>query len=366
MLKSITKPTLLLDKNTACRNIRKMTDKAKSSGVIFRPHFKTHQSAEIGNWFRDAGVRAITVSTVEMAQYFVGHGWDDITIAFPVNVLEIPEINELGKNVRLGILVDSETAVLKLQEDIKTAVHVWIKIDVGYGRVGIPWDKSDKIVLLAQQIRKSTNLIFEGILTHNGHSYYANNPEQINEVYDQSLSRLLSVRDAIVNSGIEHFKVSTGDTPCCSVINDFTGVDEIRPGNFVFYDVMQASKGICNYEDIAVAVACPVVGKYPDRKQIVIYGGGVHLSKEFITDSEGNKLFGYLSSGIDETSIGSPDFDAPVVSLSQEHGIVNVSNEILSKIEIGDVVIVFPVHSCMTCNLYGEYVTLDGRRIARI
>jgi D-serine deaminase-like pyridoxal phosphate-dependent protein len=82
----ISVPTLLLDEGRARRNIFRMADKAASNQVRFRPHFKTHQSAAVGEWFRDVGVTAITVSSVEMARYFAAHGWNDITFAFPVNV----------------------------------------------------------------------------------------------------------------------------------------------------------------------------------------------------------------------------------------------------------------------------------------
>ena len=60
-----------------------MVDRAAAADVDFRPHFKTHRSREVGRWFRDFGVAAITVSSVDMAQYFSNDGWDDITIAFP-------------------------------------------------------------------------------------------------------------------------------------------------------------------------------------------------------------------------------------------------------------------------------------------
>ena len=59
----------------------------------FRPHFKTHNSAFIGNWFRKLGIHSITVSSVSMAKFFSAYGWRDITIAFPVNPLEIGAIS---------------------------------------------------------------------------------------------------------------------------------------------------------------------------------------------------------------------------------------------------------------------------------
>ena len=87
---AITRPTLLLDVVRARRNIARMADKARRNGVRFRPHFKTHQSAAIGAWFRAEGVACITVSSVTMARYFADQGWQDITIVFPVNVREAP------------------------------------------------------------------------------------------------------------------------------------------------------------------------------------------------------------------------------------------------------------------------------------
>ena len=38
----------------------------------------------------------------------------------------------------------------------------------------------------------------------------------------------------------------------------------------------------------------------------------------------------------------------------------------LKKIKAGDILFVLPVHSCLTVNLFKEYVRLDGRRIPTI
>ena len=77
----LVKPTLIVDRAKTEEKIRWMLEKASKSKVRFRPHFKTHQSAEIGDWFRKAGCTAITVSSFDMAAYFAQHGWDNITIA---------------------------------------------------------------------------------------------------------------------------------------------------------------------------------------------------------------------------------------------------------------------------------------------
>ena len=124
-LDQIKAPTLLLDKNRAQANLRRMAAKAAAQKVRFRPHFKTHQSAEIGEWFRAEGVTAITVSSMRMAAYFAAHGWEDILVAFPVNLREIEEIRTLSEQVHLGLLVESPESVERLAADSRLPAAVY-------------------------------------------------------------------------------------------------------------------------------------------------------------------------------------------------------------------------------------------------
>lgn len=122
-----------------------MAEKARRNNVILRPHFKTHQSHEIGRWFRDEGTEKITVSSLSMAQYFAGDGWNDILVAFPVNILEIETINQLAKDVRLSLLVESADVVRFLQDNLRHLVNLYIKIDSGLHRTGVSWDDHQAI-----------------------------------------------------------------------------------------------------------------------------------------------------------------------------------------------------------------------------
>jgi D-serine deaminase-like pyridoxal phosphate-dependent protein len=355
---TIQKPTLLLNHQRASENIRKMADKAQRSGVRFRPHFKTHQSAQVGEWFRDFGVKAITVSSVEMAQYFAQHGWQDMTIAFSVNILEIASIEQLASRINLGLLVESIETAHFLAKNLMAPVNVWLKVDVGYGRTGIPWPDYDKLVALAKQVEKTSHLSLHGLLTHSGHTYRARSELEIQAIYRDTVSKMRAVQENLAMAGVEPVELSIGDTPSCSVVADLSDVDEIRPGNFVFYDVMQLQIGACREEDIAVAVACPVVAKHPERHQLVIYGGAVHLSKEFIVEDNA-QIFGYVAR-LKDDGWGSRLENAYVSSLSQEHGIITAGDDTISQIKVGDVLVILPVHSCLTVNLLKKYQTLGG------
>jgi len=360
----IIKPTLLIDVDRAKSNIRRMAAKARQNDLSFRPHFKTHQSQTIGRWFRNAGVKAITVSSVDMAEYFARDGWNDITIAMPVNLPDIDRLNHIAKQIDLHLLVDSLSAVTYLTEQLRSQAQIWIKIDVGYHRCGLLWYNSEEVIELAQKIQSAEKMDFRGILTHAGHTYHQSSVDEVLRIHTESVIRLIDLKRDILDSGISTCSISIGDTPGCSLSNNFTGVDEIRPGNFLFYDLMQLRLGTCRYRDIAVAVTCPVIGKYPNRGEIVVHCGSVHLSKESLKSST-ITTYGYL---VPTTPDGwsSPDSSAPIISLSQEHGTIQMTKDMMRHVAIGDLVTILPVHSCLTANLYSNYHTITGKSISKM
>ncbi|NWF53906.1 MAG: alanine racemase [Syntrophaceae bacterium] len=365
-LKSLTvnRPTLLLDKNRAIRNIQRMQKKADRAGLRFRPHFKTHQSAAIGAWFRRLGCKSITVSSLDMAAYFADHGWKNITVAFTANLLEGKAMKSLGRKTQLNLLLDSAELARGLPPFLPAKTPVWIDVDVGYHRTGIPWDDFSKIITVARAVRSEAKLSLAGLLTHSGHTYQAKSPLEIRRIHKDSLLKLRAVKKRLQEEGIHPCEISIGDTPSCSAANSFAGADEIRPGNFIFYDLTMSTLGVCRDEDIAVAVACPVVAKYESWNQVVIYGGAVHLSKEFLLDERGRRVYGYPAFP-GNASWGPAERKAPIVSLSQEHGLIEMNDSFLRQTKVGDLLAILPVHSCLTADLYRSYLALDGKKIER-
>lgn len=359
--KDFSRPTLLVDETRARQNIARMAEKAQRSGVRFRPHFKTHQSHHVGRWFRDYGVESITVSSVDMAWYFAKDGWRDITIAFPVNLRQLREINRLARKVRLGLLVESTKSVWILREQLKATADVWIKVDVGYGRTGINWDDAGRLTTLAEEVERSKNLRLRGLLTHAGHSYSATGRKEIVEIYQESVARLSSARQRLHAVGFTELELSVGDTPTCSAVDNFGGVNEIRPGNFVFYDATQLHLGSCSEHDIAVAVVCPVVARHEERDELVLYGGAVHLSKDALHDGQ-RTVYGLVALPVDN-GWGPLVPNAYVARISQEHGIVKAEAHLVRKVQPGDVLMIIPVHACLTVAQMREYLTTRGKTI---
>lgn len=353
----VTTPTLVVSPEVAKANIRAMAEKAKRNGVKFRPHFKTHQSPKVAAWFREEGVTAITVSSVSMATQFADDGWQDITIAFPVNVRELKAIDDLAQRVTLNVILEREEVARYLSDNLSTAVKVWIKTDTGYKRSGVVWDNDKGMMQLAKMITTQKRLQFEGLLTHAGHSYRARGQEEILSVYDETVSRLSHAKKTLEKAAGLEVKISLGDTPSCSVAEAFTGVDEIRPGNFVFYDLQQFIIGSCREEQLALAVACPVVATYPQRGEIIIYGGAVHLSKD-VAEVAGVKQFGRIAK-LDKQGWQLLE-DCYVSAVSQEHGIVRASQGVLESTRVGDLLFVIPPHACLAVNNLKQFRSLKG------
>lgn len=352
----VTKPTLLLDKKKAIQNIKRMAAKAKASGVVYRPHFKTHFSKEIGEWYREQGVTSITVSSIDMAVFFASHGWSDITIAFPVNVLQTDVLKHLAKQVTLGLVVDSLDAMNEVNSEISDPVDIYIKIDTGYHRVGIWHENLAEIQTLAVAIKKPHT--FKGLLAHFGHTYQETSKDQILAIYQTGVQALNTLRTELDADLI----LSVGDTPSCSLADSFESVDEIRPGNLIFYDVMQTQIGSCSYDEIAVCLAAPVVAVYPERSEVVVHAGAVHLSKDRLKDASGNDYFGKVVA-LEEKGWSLPLDGYRVKGLSQEHGKITVPKDQIQNIKVGDTLGILPIHSCLTANLMKEYLTIRGEKI---
>lgn len=357
LMPHITAPTFVIDRRRAERNIQRMAEKARCSGATLRPHFKTHQSIEAGRWFREAGVNKITVSSVAMAEFFAAAGWKDITIAFPVNILEADRINRLAARGRLGLLVDNRESLYQLNRLLKHPAAVWVKVDTGYHRSGVLWTDTVTLQNLVQTIEVSRHMSFGGLLTHAGHSYHLRGRESHIRLYNETAERLRAAREGLPAALRSSCRLSLGDTPTCTAAENFDGVDEVRPGNFVFFDVQQLMLGSCTEEEIAAAAVCPVVGVYPDRKEAVIYGGAVHLSKQAETLSDGTRMYGFAVSW-DGECWGAVDPGCYVRDVSQEHGIVRFPGDL--PVKPGDLLAVLPVHSCLTANLLKEAVGIIG------
>jgi len=354
-IRSYKNPTLIINETICRQNLKRMSDKANRLGLRLIPHFKTHQSLQVAEWCKDYGVEEITVSSFRMALYFVDRGFKNIHIAFPFNPLLTEDLNEI-KDQSISIQLVNEEVAKKAAKELTKTTGYFIEIDAGYGRAGVPIGKLEEIDAILRAASFSDKLIFKGFYIHAGHSYYADlTGIQKIQKETQEAFRILKAK---YQSQFSDLVCRSGDTPTCSIMENFEYIDEIGPGNYVFYDITQTEIGSCSRSDIAVALAAPIVDIKHGRNEILVHGGGVHLSKDVLL-IDGQKNFGEV---VYFTKEGwtIPAETSYLKSISQEHGLIQASDELMARAKIGDILGIFPIHSCMTADCMREYHTLQG------
>lgn len=343
LLKAVAGPTVVVDRRKATANIAAMQATAASAKVRLRPHFKTHQSVVIGDWFGAPAATAIAVSSVGMAQRFAQAGWRDILLAIPLNPGALHNYRQLANQVRLGLTLEHEDALATIAK-LQAPVDVYIELDAGYGRTGLAVTQAARIDALLHQAQALPNVRQLGLLLHAGNSYSSRGEAGIAAVHDQSLHALATLLSQLRFDRTQ-LRVSVGDTPTCSRMKSFKGADEIRPGNYVFYDLMQQRIGACDWSQVALAVACPVIARYPERGEVVVHGGAVHFSKDYVLIDQ-QPVYGQVMQ-TNRDGWGEPQQGAQLIGLSQEHGKVRMPAELIAQLQLGDVLFIVPAHSCL-------------------
>ena len=359
-IQTIKTPGLLLDIERVRRNAERMSDVATHNGVRLRPHIKTHKCIEVAQIQTAGHDGAITVSTLAEARAFAKHGFTDITYAVPIEPGKFgAAIELLQSGVKLNLLTDDAATVTALDAAAAKAVvefDVFVKIDCGTHRVGVEPD-SDAAIAIPRVLSDASNLNFAGILTHAGHSYDVKSKDGILEVAKYERKSMVEMATHIGRQGIAVPTVSIGSTPTMSCVDHLDGVDEIRPGNYIFFDNYQATLGSCSFEDTALTVLAAVIHK--GKTRMVIDAGGIALSKDRgpvgidptcgygrVLDIEGN-----------ETGLR-------VTGLSQEHGEIEAGDSpVFERFKVGDRVRVLANHSCLTAAQHSLYHVMENGEI---
>ena len=350
-------PSLLLDLDVLERNVGWMARRCAELGVALRPHLKTHKCVEIAERQRAAGARGVTVSTLSEAEVFAGHGFDDITWAFPLILGRLDQVAELGRRITLRVLVDSEEAVAAL-EGLGEPLHVWLKIDCGYHRAGVDPD-SDLALELARRLDLSSHLTFDGVLTHSGHAYHVTGRRRLAAVAEQERSVMHGCAERLRGAGVRVDGVSVGSTPAMRAVEHLEGVTEARPGNYVLFDGMQAALGSCGFADVAVSVLASVVSSQPGASHSVVDAGALALSKDPGIEAPGMDAAGRRGTGMGLVADGRGRLRPHVklTGLSQEHGLLSV------RMPVGERVRILPNHSCLTVACFDEFQVVRGDRV---
>lgn len=396
---ALSTPAFVVILDRVRRNCERMRQLASTHGFTLRPHVKTHKSTDIARLQVGVDDRsncgAIVVSTLLEAEAMSTGGFADIIYAVAIEPSKLARAYDLHTKLsNLHVFVDSLEACSVLEDFLTSKVlapsasahkpwSVFIKVDAGYGRCGVPLS-SDTLAAITMWISASSTCVLAGLYSHSGNAYNCASGDvsaarcQAQSIATSEFSDMTALARTLESTvGIHIPVVSIGSTPAISSGASFSlpagqGVEaklavnaqpahapagvtatagtptqvEIHPGNYVFYDRQQVESGSCTEADIACYVLARVIGRFPERNEIAIDAGACAFHK----DTAG------LLDGCWGCLLG--DNNVVVKRIAQEVGIVGTrdgSRLDMSAYPLGTCMRFVPNHSCMTASGHSHY-----------
>src|SRR2546428_4611242 len=135
-------PALIIDLDALDRNITKMAEFAKSSGVRVRPHAKTHKSTAIALRQIARGAVGQCVQKVGEAEVLVRGGVKDVLVSNQVvGERKLRRLAALAKEATIALCFDAPEqvdAASRVARDFGVVLGGLVEIEVGMGRCGVP------------------------------------------------------------------------------------------------------------------------------------------------------------------------------------------------------------------------------------
>jgi D-serine deaminase-like pyridoxal phosphate-dependent protein len=147
--------------------------------------------------------------------------------------------------------------------------------------------------------------------------------------------------------------VSGGSTPTLFHSHEMAGLNEIRPGTYVFNDLNTIRSGACAMDDCAASILATVVSTARPG-QMIVDGGSKTFSSDRLANST-EVTFGHV-------------VEAPgsrFHKMNEEHGFVDMTRAERS-FAVGERVHIVPNHICVAVNLHERVYGLRGDRVEEV
>jgi len=345
-------PALVIDLDIMERNLGKLAEYSKKHALRVRPHTKTHKIPALARKQLDLGAAGLTVAKVGEAEVMLAAQPPDLLVAYPiVGSKKMQRLMQVAKKTSITVSLDSISVASHLSEAAQAAgteIGVLAEVDMGMGRVGVP---PEQLLPLVQGIVRLPGLRFDGI------AFYPGQIKSMDAEGEQALENLARTLEGILNNlrraGFEPRIVSGGSTPTLFHSHRVPGLNEIRPGTYIFNDRNTVLSGACTLDECAASIMVTVVST-AKTGQMIVDGG----SKTFSSDRP--------SAGA-EVSFGRV-MEAPeavFTKMNEEHGYVELDRS-ARKFTVGERVRIIPNHVCVAMNLHECVYGIRGDAVEQV
>ena len=346
-------PAVIVDLDVMERNLSRMADYCRAHQLLLRPHTKSHKIPELAKRQIASGATGITVAKLGEAEVMLNAGITDIFIAYPiVGDEKTTHLAKLAEQASISVALDSEEAARGISGAATrqgARIGVLIEMDVGFGRCGL--SNENDLLKLAQTIATLPGLEFRGLMFFPGH--FGVGPEQrtaLRMQVDDFLDRSFEV---FARADLPLSIISGGSTPTAYESGLFHGVNEVRPGTYIFNDRNTVAIDAASLDDCALSVVVTVVSTAVSGRAIVD-GGSKTFSYDRYQAGDGQ---GY--------GLVKQDTAVEVERFSEEHGHLNVERS-ERRYRVGDRLSIIPNHVCTTVNMHDEIYAVRGEQVETV
>jgi len=346
-LDAVDTPSLVVDLDAFGRNVDRMQAAADAAGIKLRPHAKAHKCPDVSLAQIARGAVGICCQKVSEAVPFVRAGIGDIHISNEIaSPAKAALLATLARHARMSVCVDDATQIDALAAATAaagTTLDVFVEIDVGQGRCGVP--DAAAALKLADRIAEHPRLTLRGLQAYHGGIQHLRGWAERRDGAARAADRTGSVIARLEAAGVRCDVVTGGGSGSVEFDLSSGVYTEIQPGSYVFMDTdygSNACTGTLRFEHslfIATTVMSVAAG---DR---VILDAGL---KSMAVDS------GLPWIWADGAASAALDY----VAANDEHGIVKPRHADAQQAlpPLGSRVMLVPGHCDPTLNLYDEIV----------
>lgn len=350
-------PAVVVDLDVMERNLSRMAEYCDSHNLRLRPHTKSHKIPELAKQQLDHGSQGITVAKLGEAEVMLDAGITDMLIAYPiVGRGKAQKLAELATRANLTVALDSVEVARTISQAMNekdARVGVLVELDVGFHRCGVA--SEEDVLTVAQRVADLPGLDLRGLMFFPGHLQVEERQRaELRVAVNDFLERAAGILEI---AGLRMPVVSGGSTPTAREGHLFSGVNEIRPGMYIFNDRNMVGIGIAAVEDCALSVVTTVVSTSVSGRAIVDAG-----SKSFSSDRHlagDGKGFGLI-----KTERGLDDL-AELDQLSEEHGHLDISRS-AQRYRVGERLAIIPNHVCSTVNMHNQIYGVRGEQVETV
>lgn len=340
-LENVLTPALAIYSDIVDANIAFTLELLGGDPNRWRPHVKTAKLESIMRRLVEHGVTNFKCATTLELRTACAAGARDVLVAYPVtgaNAVRVRELSASMHNAEISALVETPE---QIQPWLRSGVGLFIDIDPGMHRTGLPQEKMDDIVALARSIR-SAGLRFRGLHYYDGHLHQASLSERTRQAH-AGYDRLLKIVQALESASLHVEEVITAGTPAFPCTLTYPG---FRDAMFVH----RASPGTVLYGDATSRQQLP--SEYRYQSAVLVVARVVsHPGGDVITCDAGHKTLS-VDSGVPNCEV----LDYPELKPmkpSEEHLPIAVPTG--SPLPpIGSFLYLLPRHVCPTVNNFDD------------